>query len=186
MSKSRKSTKKNSRTRRGGGGEEWSPPPKLPPLKVKTCENLNSQLSQYKEYINILNGKQAKKYRGMLGQVKKLNEELSNSHTYAVKKKYQRMIDDLEAKSENFYKEHLKKVPISVFKDHTLEEGIAKYNEEIRYIKENEDWIDQKCKDPVEGGRKRTRRKKRRRKRKSTKKRRRRKSTKKKRRRRRR
>lgn len=64
--------------------------------------------------------------------------------------------------------------------------GIAKYNEEIRYIKENEDWIDQKCKDPVEGGRKRTRRKKRRRKRKSTKKRRRRKSTKKKRRRRRR
>jgi hypothetical protein len=184
MSKSRKSTKKNSRTRRkrGGGDTHSSNPP-----KVKTCENLNSQLSWYRENIKILKGDNAKKFRDMLAHVKKLKDSPSNSYTYAKKKKYQQMINNLEAGAKNFYEKYLKKVPIAMFKEHTLEEGIAKYNEEIRYIKENEDWIDQKCKDPVEGGRK-SRRKRRRRtnKRKSRRKSRRRKSTKKKRRRRRR
>jgi len=180
MSKSRKSTKKNSRTRRkrGGGATHSSNPP-----KVETCEKLNSRLSRYREKIKILNGKQAKKYRGMLGQVNILNGSLSDSYTYAVKKKYLLTIDDLEAKATNFYEKHLKKVPKVMFKEQTLEEGIAQYNNKIADIKNRNDWIHQKCKDPVEGGRK-SRRKRRRRtnKRKS----RRRKSTKKKRRRRRR
>ena len=173
---------------RGGGGEEWSPPLKLPPLKVKTCENLNSQLSQYKEYINILKGDEAQIWQGMMKTVKKLKDSLPNARRRK-RPIIRGKIEVATAEAEAFYnKSKLSNLDLNLFlMEEDVGYGIAKYKAEIRYIKEHKDWIDQKCKDPVEGGRK-SRRKRRRRtnKRKSRRKSRRRKSTKKKRRRRRR
>ena len=190
MSKSRKSTKKNSRTRRkrGGGGRQYD--------DVVTCENLNRQLSRYREYIQILKSDDARKWQGMLDKIERLKVSLSNSYKVGGRRRrggapendeserYRRAIDDAETEAANFYKSSsLSKLDYDMKED--VRSGIDHYNEKIEYIKKNPDWVAQGCKDTVEGGRKRTRRKKRRRRRKSTKKKRRRKSTKKKRRRRR-
>ncbi len=195
MSKSRKSTKKNSRTRRKRGGAGSYKP------KVETCENLNSQLSRYREYITILNSDDALKWQGMLDDIKSLKVSLSNSYKVGGRRRrggapendeserYRRAIDDAETEAENFYKgSSLSKLDYDLLSyGEDVRSGIDHYNNKIADIKNEKNWTDQKCKDPVEGGRK-SRRKRRRRtnKRKSRRKSRRRKSTKKKRRRRRR
>jgi hypothetical protein len=186
MSKSRKSTKKNSRTRRKRGGAGLYSP------KVVTCENLNSQLSQYREYIKILQGDDAQKWQGMKDDIKSLKVSLSN--TYAQSKKRPIIRDKIKADTAEaiaFYNDSssLSKLDFNLSRlQEDVGYGIAHYNKEIGYIKnKKEEIMYQGCKDPVEGGRK-SRRKRRRRtnKRKSRRKSRRRKSTKKKRRRRRR
>jgi hypothetical protein len=170
MSKSRKSTKKNSRTRRKRGGAS-----RLPPLKVKTCENLNSQLSRYREYITILKSDDARTWQGMMKTVKELEVDRNNAHSRN-RPEIRGKIEVATAEAEAFYnKSKLSNLDLNLFRmKEDVGYGIAKYNDKIRYIIEKTDWIDQGCTDTVEGGRKRTRRKKRRRRRKSTKKKRRR------------